>query len=446
MNRLPSTLVCSGCGTSVPPEEPYPFRCPKAGRRDDTDHVLVRVLDSAALTWPDHLAESNPFLRYRSLLRSYQLAVAGGLSDEAYCALAGALDEAVAGVDGHGFRATPFTRAGELSSRLGFDGSGGVWVKDETGNVSGSHKARHMMGLALHLDVVSRLGLASSSPPLAIASCGNAALAAAVVARAAQRPLEVFVPVDAPPPVVARLKALGARITVCERKPGMTGDPTYHQLREAIAAGALPFTCQGNENGLVIEGGETLGWEIASAIEQTGGGRLDRVVVQVGGGALASSVAQALREAVEFGAMAKMPRIDTIQTGAAYPLKRAFERVAARVQGGEGLDAALHHAATHRSEFMWPWESAPHSVAHGILDDETYDWLAVVMGMLSSGGSPVVVDEAALEDANELARSATGIDVDHTGSSGLAGLMALLKAGGVAPGERVAVLFTGRSR
>ncbi len=455
MNRLPSTLVCSGCGTSVPPEEPYPFRCPKAGGRDDTDHVLVRVLDSAALTWPADSAgraqgpystDSNPFLLYRSLLRSYQLAVAGGISDDAYRELAGALDAAVAGVDGHGFRATPFMRAGELSSRLGFDAGGGVWIKDETGNVSGSHKARHMMGLALHLEVVSGLGLASSSPPLAIASCGNAALAAAVVARAARRQLEVFVPVDAPPPVVARLNALGARITVCERKPGMTGDPTYHRLREAIAAGALPFTCQGNENGLVIEGGETLGWEIASAIGQAQGGRLDRVVVQVGGGALASAVAQSLREAVELGALPRLPRLDTVQTGAAYPLKRASDRVAARMHDGEDLDAALRYAATHRSEFMWPWESAPHSVAHGILDDETYDWLAVVRGMLSSGGTPVVVDEEALEKANVLARSATGIDVDHTGSSGLAGLMALLKAGGVAPGERVAVLFTGRRR
>ena len=40
----------------------------------------------------------------------------------------------------------------------------------------------------------------------------------------------------------------------------------------------------------------------------------------------------------------------------------------------------------------------------GILDDETYDWLAVVRGTLASGGSPVVVDEATLLEANEIAR------------------------------------------
>jgi len=60
-----------------------------------------------------------------------------------------------------------------------------IWVKDETDNVAGSHKARHMFGLLVHLEVVRRLGMTERPlPPLAIASCGNAALAAAVVAAA----------------------------------------------------------------------------------------------------------------------------------------------------------------------------------------------------------------------------------------------------------------------
>ena len=37
--------------------------------------------------------------------------------------------------------------------------------------------------------------------------------------------------------------------------------------------------------------------------------------------------------------------------------------------------------ASHRSQFMWPWEEPPHSVASGILDDETYDWLAILRGV-----------------------------------------------------------------
>ncbi len=427
----PSRLVCSGCGACPSPDEPFPFRCPRSGE-GDVDHVLVKALDTDQVRWP-HDDDPNPFIAYRTLLHSYHRMA----SDADYRALVTHLDRAVATVDGRGFRVTPFARSDALSSRLGFATDGGVWVKDETRNVSGSHKARHLFGVALHVAIAQRSGV-TAAPQLAIASCGNAALAAAVVARAAQRPIEVFVPVDAPPAVVARLTSLGAVVTVCPREPGAAGDPTFRRLQAAIARGAVPFTCQGSENGLVIEGGETLGWEMVRS-----GVKLDRILVQVGGGALASSVIQSMREAAELGALAASPRIDTIQTRSAFPLKRAYERVKARVDAGESLDGALHYAATHRSEFMWPWESEPHSVAHGILDDETYDWHAVVAGMLRTGGRPLVVDEACLEQANALAREATGIDVDHTGSSGLAGLMSLK---GIDPHERVAVLLTGVSR
>ncbi len=138
-----------------------------------------------------------------------------------------------------------------------------------------------------------------------------------------------------------------------------------------------------------------------------------------------------------------------MQTEGAWPLPRAFDRVAARLPGeptAADRRDALAFAATHRSAVMWPWEEEPHSIAHGILDDETYDWLAVVEGMLATGGSPVVVSEETLARANTLAVEATGIDVDETGSSGLAGLLDLRERGRVGDRERVAVLFTGVRR
>ena len=47
----------------------------------------------------------------------------------------------------------------------------------------------------------------------------------------------------------------------------------------------------------------------------------------------------------------------------------------------------------HRSAFMRLWVGEPRSVAGGIVDDETYDWFAVVRAMLRTGGFPVVADE-----------------------------------------------------
>ena len=434
MKPAASTLGCAGCGWAAPPpaELRYPFRCPRAGR-GDVDHVVARKLDSFRIEFvrgDDH----NPFIRYRELLHSWHLARRRGQSDEAYIELVRELDAAIARVDGHGFRTTPFGPAKALGEHFGLD----VWVKDETGNVSGSHKARHLMGIMLYLQVIER----REKPPLAIASCGNAALAAAVVARAADRALQVCVPTDAEPAVLERLQALGAAIATCPRQPEVRGDPCVQRFHDAVASGALPFCCQGNENGLTIEGGETLAYEM---ISQLGATSLDHVVIQVGGGALASAVIQAFRLAHRAGWLTQLPRFHTVQTQGAAPLKRAWDLVQEQLRTVGELDA-LERARQHRSEFMWPWEETPRSVAHGILDDETYDWLAIVKGMLASKGVPVVVSEDELRDANTIAREATGITVDHTGSAGLAGLLQLRRDGGVAPGERVAVIFSGAQR
>ena len=208
---------------------------------------------------------------------------------------------------------------------LGLSPTGALWIKDETGNVSGSHKARHLMGVMLALRVAEETGHLEPNAPLAIASCGNAALAAAVVARAAGRRLLVFVPTNAEAAVVERLLSLDAEIEVCERQPGQSGDPTVTRLLAAIDAGAVPFTVQGNLNGLAIEGGETLAWELVDQLADHGQG-LDRLVIHVGGGAFASSAAQALEESVAAGRLSKLPVLDTVQTQGGYPLHRAHER------------------------------------------------------------------------------------------------------------------------
>lgn len=469
-----SRLACAACGWTAEASDPYPFRCADAVPGDDVDHLMVRTLDTAGLAWPLG-SEPNPFVRYRTLLHSYHLAMAGGMADAEFVALVERLDADVASVDaGSGFRATPFRRSAGLSDRLAFDRGAGVWVKDETANVSGSHKGRHLFGLLLHLAVAERDGAGAERPELAIASCGNAALAAAVVARAAGRPLRVFVPTWGDPMVVERLRELGAAVEVCPRDPDVPGDPTFHALRGAVAGGALPFTCQGSENGLAIEGGQTIAYEMVSDLLAAGSPSLDRVFVQVGGGALASAVMAGFREARALGAIDRLPRLHAVQTLGGHPLKRAYDLVAERILDGieaedgelpsgpedEGDRAAfvaerasspavlheLAYAAQHRSRFMWPWEDEPESIATGILDDETHDWSAVVRGMIETGGYPVVVDEETLGRANELGRVAARVDADGTGTAGLAGLMELLRRGEVGPGERVAVLFTGARR
>ena len=357
----------------------------------------------------------NPFVRYRDRLDSHARAIAGGLSDRWFADTVERLDAAVAAVDGHGFRITPVVDGGRLAAAAGLDVE--LHVKSEVDNVSGSHKARHLMGVALHLLVDEALG---AEPPevLAIASCGNAALAAAVVARALDRTLRVFVPTWADTSVVARLTELGADVRVCERRSGEAGDPTYLRFREAVEAGVRAFGVQGTDTPTTFDGGRTLGWELADQVPD-----LDRIYVQVGGGALATAVSTALPGAV----------LHPVQAEGCAPLRRAWDRMA------PGFD--LEEAVADPDRYMWPWAD-PRSLASGILDDITYDWVPLLRRTLESGGEPVVAAEEDVVAARALGREHTGLDVSATGTAGLAGLLAAPPPSG----ERVAVLFTGVQR
>lgn len=419
-------FVCHGCGTEVDAALHLPFCCPNAG--GDVDHLL------SPADIPGFVCgfEDDPFLRYRTLLSPYRLAIAWGLSDQAWFDIEGRLDQALIGVDGRGFRLTPMTAEPALAEAVGHKGP--LWVKNETGNVAGSHKARHLMGVMLYLKVLAAAGKPAgeglASRRLAIASCGNAALAAAVLARAADWPLDVFIPPDASPAVVARLTELGAAITVCQRRDGEAGDPCYHAFRHAVANGAIPFGVQGPDNGLAIEGGRTLAFEMAEGFRDAGDG-VDTLFVQVGGGALASALGQGFAIAARAGVIARPPRLMAVQTEGCAPLARAWDRLG---------DTTLGDAAGHKSRFMWPWEATPHSLAHGILDDETYDWWAIAEAMRNSGGSPVVASEASITKAYGLGKTHTAIGASATGTAGLAGLLCRPVAGATAQ------IFSGADR
>ncbi|RME21258.1 MAG: pyridoxal-phosphate dependent enzyme, partial [Deltaproteobacteria bacterium] len=162
----------------------------------------------------------------------------------------------------------------------------------------------------------------------------------------------------------------------------------------------------------------------------------DVLYVQVGGGALLSAVWQGLRDARALGRISRLPRLVSVQTEGAWPLRRAWLRL--------GLHGSidLADAARHRSRYMWPWEEPPHSIAHGILDDETYDWWACCQAMAETGGDALVVDEDTLRRAHTVARDATGLAVSHTGSAGLAGWLAAPPS----EGETAGVLLTGVDR
>jgi threonine synthase len=381
---------------------------------------------------PSGAPDGNPFVWFGPNMAWHAFARSHGMTAAACDGLVDELDDAVRRVAGVGFHVTPFARHDALSSELGFASTGGVWIKDETGNVGGSHKARHLFAILLHLVAAERLGLSPSRvrPRLAIASCGNAAIAASTLARAVDWPIDVFVPPWAKPAVIARLAALDATIVTCPRlDDDPPGDPCIFRFREAVAAGSVPFSVQGPENALCLDGGRTLGVEIGLQ-SVVAGVPMHAVFAQTGGGAFGTGIGDGLFEVL--GPL--MPKLVAVQAEGCAPLVRA---VAAATSFGE--DAARHWA-----EVMWPWEDEPQSLATGILDDETYDWVGIIENINRSSGSVVVANESNISRALELVSTLTDTDSDATGTAGFAGLLAARLT--IGDDQNVGVVVSGARR
>ncbi|MEO6651108.1 MAG: PLP-dependent lyase/thiolase [Ilumatobacteraceae bacterium] len=397
---------CAVCSATVGIDEPLVWQCPNR-TVDDLHHVL-HLLATGDDAPP--IDDPNPFVRYGPRLAWWTFAGRHGMTvDERID-----MTRAVAA----GFSVTPLGRSATLSDELGVE----LWVKDETRQLAGSQKGRHLISILLHLRAAERLGIITDRRPLAIASCGNAAMAAATLAHAVGWPIEVFVPTWMDEAFGRRLDELGAVTHVCPRlDTDPPGDPAMHRFRAAVAAGSIPFSVQGPENAWCLDGGRTMGWELADQAHHAGV-TLDRVVVQVGGGAFAASVGSGLGPKV---------RLDTVQAEGCAPLASAWER-------------ARHVAAPAErwTEIMRPWPD-PSSSADGILDDETYDWLADFAVMRASGGRPLVASEADVNRAHQLAIAA-GFDVSVTGAAGLAGVIS--DRASLRRHERVAVVMSGASR
>ncbi len=369
------------------------------------------------------------------------------MSDEAFIDIVTEADQRIASLEGGtGFVTTPAMHLNVPSGRS-------VVAKIETANVGGSHKARHLFGLLVGMLVDERMpvdehGVASNAtqPDLAIASCGNAAVGAATVARANDRRLLVFVPEDADPAVMQRLEELSADIRVCERTPGVAGDPCMAGLQTAIGEGAKPFTVQGPTCPEVIDGGRTLGLELGAQLDDLNIDPRD-IYIQIGGGALATATMDGLaRHRAATDDTRPLPRLHPVQPAAAHPYLAAWSRLDQKLIEGHDFEAAVLTEG-----IMEPWPGTPASVATGILDDITYDWVTVARHQHATDGWTVEVDEATFVEATELAAAQTTPPPDATGAAGLAGLLTDERVGrlggdAVSLAETAVVLLTGVDR
>ena len=485
---LRSFLTCPSCRRAYRIETGT-FSCP--GSRPLEEHPLRRVLPSGSEVAEGIEASWGGGSRRTFEVLRHSLSAYGLLGHDRYRRILDEVSKRLLRLEDRDFMVTPLTEEPVLASALGR--AGRLWVKDETGNVTGSHKGRHLMATLLYLEALRELKGESARKVLAIYSCGNAALGASAVARAGGYELHAFVPDEVDPTVAAMLRERGALVERIPRAATGEGDPCYLAFRKALnEQGWIPFACAGNDNWSNIEGGATLGWELVMQLRAESR-TIDSVVIQVGGGALARAIAQACEEALQMGMITALPRIHACQPEGGFPFVRAYYLALLEIARGSGLAFDLSYDRTAEPKvqlaklldfactesdqvrqtaefaqvnfdapvvqsilrellrqpgrFMWPWDGAtPHSLAHGILDDVTYDWYYLLESLLRTGGRGEVLREETIRHAHGTAQRHTGIPVCPTGASGLAGLIQLTASGAVDPSESVGLFFTGFDR
>lgn len=378
---------------------------------------------------------SNPFLNFKPYISSSYIFDAR--QKNTYENTLTRIDKGLKLIEEPGFKITPLLDSAKLSRELNLPPKT-LFIKDETHNVTGSHKGRHAMGNLLFIETFAK------KRDLAIYSCGNAALAASAVSKALGYKLYTFVPKEISEEINKRLVFYGAKVVKVPRE-GTGGDPCYLRFKEAVEKlNLLPCSCSGVDNWPNIEGGATLFYEMAYQLRKTGV-VLDKIIVQVGGGALASAVIDSIEMLKKSGFLQKLPRLICVQTKGCYPLFKAYEKVKKLVNRYPdwNLNDIMKLISSRANEIMLPWdENIPESMAEGILDDVTYDWLAVIEGVLKTNGEIIAVDEELIIASYKMTKK-LGINVSATGTAGLAGLMQLIKDNKVKKGEKIGLLFTG---
>jgi len=282
-----------------------------------------------------------------------------------------------------------------------------LYMKDESGNPTGTFKAR---GLSAAVSMARRLG----HKRLAIPSAGNAG--GALAAYGARAGLEVFVamPVDTPSANVMECRMTGARV---ELVPGLIGDAAKRVSELHASEGWFDLSTL--KEPYRLEGKKILGYEI---VEQFRWDVPDVIVCPVGGGMALIGIWKALEEMEELGWItSKRPRMVAVQSEGCAPIVKAFR------------DAAM------TSE---PWTKAQ-TFASGIRIPKPFGDSLILQVLRDSRGHAVAVPEESIYSAVQQVSREEGLFICPEGAAGWAAIQRLAESGWIKPEEKVVFVNTG---
>jgi len=303
---------------------------------------------------------------------------------------------------GEGF--TPLVAAERLGARLGLPR---LFVKDESGNPTGSFKAR---GLAVAVSMARALGVREVCLP----SAGNAGSALAAYATRAGLAAHVFVPSDVARVFVMETAAYGARVE--------TVDGLITDAARACAAGAKEhgwYECATLKEPYRVEGKKTMGYELA---EQMGWKLPSAILYPTGGGTGLIGMWKAFEEMEQMGFIPPgRPRMYAVQAEGCAPIVKAFE---------DGLDEAPM------------WEGA-RTLAHGLRVPKALGDFLMLRALRASHGAGIAVSEAEIIQGVKDAAAAEGLFMAPEGGACVAALRKLKASGHLSPDDTVVAFNTG---
>ena len=299
---------------------------------------------------------------------------------------------------------TPLLPLPRLGRALGLER---LTIKDESGNPTGSFKAR---GLAVAVSKAVELGIHE----LVIPTAGNAGGALAAYAARKGIKAHVYMPRDAPPANQLEVEAFGADLVLVD---GLISDAGRLAAEEARAQGW--FDVSTFKEPYRVEGKKTLGFELAEHFDWD---LPDVIVYPTGGGTGLVGMWKAFAEMEGLGWIgARRPRMVSVQAAGCSPIVRAFEAGSARAV---------------------PWPNAE-TAAAGLRVPAPFADRLILRVIRESQGIALAVSDAEIEAASRELAAAEGLLAAPEGAATWAALRRLAVQGRVGADERVVIFNTG---
>jgi threonine synthase len=303
---------------------------------------------------------------------------------------------------GEGF--TPLLTARRLGGLIGLRR---LAIKDESGNPTGSFKAR---GLSAAVSMAKALGATDVCLP----SAGNAGSALAAYAAHGGLKAHVFLPKDIARVFLMETGGYGAEL---ETVDGLITDAGRRCAELAKQNGW--YECATLKEPYRIEGKKTMGYELA---EQMGWKLPQAILYPTGGGTGLIGMWKAFQEMETMGFIAPgRPRMYAVQAEGCAPIVKAF---------AEGKDDAPM------------WENAQ-TLAHGLRVPKALGDFLILRAVRESHGAAIAVSEQEIIQGVKDAAATEGLFVAPETGACVAALRKLKTSGHVSPDDSVVVFNTG---